>query len=110
MDLDLETFLTALYVIVDDFYQSHIQPQMPARGGPQAEMSDREVLCLGLAAQWRSGVPWKTERGVLRSVHKTPQTFVSHSPQPERLQPTPATPVGGVHPAPRRRGRAAGAG
>ena len=69
-DLDLETFLTALYVIVDDFYQSHIQPQMPARGGPQAEMSDSEVLCLGLAAQWRSGVPWKTERGVLRSVQK----------------------------------------
>jgi hypothetical protein len=70
MDFDLETFLTALYVIVDDFYQSHIQPQMPARGGPQAEMSDSEVLCLGLAAQWRSGVPWKTERGVLRYVHK----------------------------------------
>ena len=22
-----------------------------------ARMSDREVLCLGLAAQWRSGVP-----------------------------------------------------
>ena len=33
-------------------------------------MSDSEVLCLGLAAQWRSGVPWKTERGVLRYVQK----------------------------------------
>ena len=33
MDLDLETFLTALYVIVDDLYQDHIQPKMPARGG-----------------------------------------------------------------------------
>ena len=70
MDLDLETFLTALYVIVDDFYQSHIRPQMPAWGGPSAQMSDSEVLCLGLAAQWRSGVPWKSERGVLRYVHK----------------------------------------
>ena len=70
MDLDLATFLTALYVIVDDLYQSHIQPQMPARGGPQAEMSDREGLCLGRAAQWRSGVPWKTARGVRRSVPK----------------------------------------
>ena len=58
MDLDLETLLTALYVIVDDFYQSHIRPQMPAYGGPAAQMSDSEVLCLGLAAQWRSGVPW----------------------------------------------------
>lgn len=70
MDLDLETFLIALYVIVDDLYQSEIQPQMPLRGGPKAEMSDSEVLCLGLAAQWRSGVPWKTERGVLRYVRK----------------------------------------
>jgi hypothetical protein len=57
MDLDLETFLTALYVIVDDLYQSHIHPMMPASGGPPAEMSDSEVLCLGLASQWRSGVP-----------------------------------------------------
>ena len=29
MELDLETFLVALYVIVDDLYQSHIQPRMP---------------------------------------------------------------------------------
>ena len=70
MDLDLETFLTALYVIVDDLYQSDIVPHMPPRGGPHAEMSDNEVLCLGLAAQWRSGVPWKSERGVLRYVRK----------------------------------------
>jgi hypothetical protein len=66
MELDLETFLTALYVIVDDFCQSHIRPQMPAGGGPPALMSDSEVLCLGLAAQWRSGVPWKSERGIMR--------------------------------------------
>jgi hypothetical protein len=70
MDLDLETFLIALYVTVDDFYQSHIRPQMPATGGPLAHMSDSEVLCLGLAAQWRSGVPWKSEHGVLRYVRK----------------------------------------
>ena len=28
------------------------------------------MLCLGLAAQWRSGVQWKTERGFLRYVRK----------------------------------------
>ena len=66
MELDLETFLVALYVIVDDLYQSHIQPRMPACGGPPAQMSDSEVLCLGLAAQWRSGVPWTSERGIMR--------------------------------------------
>jgi hypothetical protein len=70
MDLDLETFLTALYVIVDDLYQYHIQPQLPACGGPAAQMSDSEVLCLGLAAQWRCGVPWQSERGLIRYVRK----------------------------------------
>jgi hypothetical protein len=43
MDLDLETFLTAFYVIVDDLYQSDISPRMPACGGPAAQMSDSEV-------------------------------------------------------------------
>jgi hypothetical protein len=70
MDIDLETFLTALYVIVNDVYQTHIRPQMPVCGGPSALMSDSEVLCLGLAAQWRSGVPWKSERGIMRYGHK----------------------------------------
>ena len=70
MELDLETFLVALYVIVDDFYQSDIKPCMPAGGGPPAQMSNSEMLCLGLAAQWRSGVPWKSERGIMRYVRK----------------------------------------
>jgi transposase len=66
MELDLETFLTTLYVIVDDVYQQHVQPYMPARQGPAPALSDSEVLCLGLAAQWRNGVPWKTERQFVR--------------------------------------------
>jgi hypothetical protein len=70
MDLDLETFLVALYVIVDDLYQSHIAPRMPAPGGPPVQMSDSEGLCLGLAVQWRSGVPWKSEHGIMRYVRK----------------------------------------
>ena len=68
MDLDLETFLGAVYVIVDALYQSDIAPRMPACGGPPAQRSDSEVLCLGLAGQWRSGVPWKSERGIMRYV------------------------------------------
>jgi hypothetical protein len=67
MDLNLETFLTTLYVRVDDLYGQVVQPQMPSRGGPPARLSDSEVLCLGLAAQWqRGGVPWKSERGFIR--------------------------------------------
>jgi hypothetical protein len=70
MELDLETFLTTLYVIVDDLYQRQIRPQLPAHGGPVPQLSDSEVLCLGLAAQWRRGVPWQSERGCLRWVQK----------------------------------------
>jgi hypothetical protein len=70
MELDLETFLTTLYVMVDDLFQQHVRPQMPACGGPPPHLADSEVLCLGLAAQWRSGVPWKSERGFLRYAHK----------------------------------------
>ena len=62
MELDLETFLTLLYVITDDLYDTVILPRLPKSGGPDPKLSDSEVLCLGLAAQWRSGVAWKTER------------------------------------------------
>ena len=66
MDLDRETFLVAWYVIVDDLSQRHMQPRRPACGGPEAQMSDSAGLCLGLAVQWRSGVPWTSERGIMR--------------------------------------------
>jgi len=66
MDLALATFLSALYVIVDDVYQTHIRPQRPVCGDPSALLSESEVLCLGLAAQWRRGVPWQSERGIVR--------------------------------------------
>jgi hypothetical protein len=66
VELDLETFLTTLYVITDELYVDFVLPARPATGGPKPKLSDPEVLCLGLAAQWRSGVPWKTERGLVR--------------------------------------------
>jgi hypothetical protein len=70
MELDLETFLTTLYVIVDDLYQRQIRPQIPPHGGPVPRLADSEVLCVGLAAQWRRGVPWTSERGCLRWLQK----------------------------------------
>jgi hypothetical protein len=36
MDLELETFLIALYVMGDEVSQSHLRPQMPTRGWPRA--------------------------------------------------------------------------
>ncbi|QLQ05997.1 MAG: hypothetical protein HZY76_07985 [Anaerolineae bacterium] len=75
MSLDLETFLTTLYVITDDLHKDFVRPKMPNSGGPTPHLSDSEVLCLGLAAQWRSGVPWKTERGFVRYAQKHLRRF-----------------------------------
>jgi hypothetical protein len=70
MELDLETFLTTSYVMVDDLYQAHVQPQLPASGGSPPQLADSEVLGLALATQWRCGVPWQSERGCLCCLHK----------------------------------------
>jgi hypothetical protein len=43
MDLDLETFLTTLYVMVDDLFQEHVRPRLPACGRPQA-LGERGAL------------------------------------------------------------------
>ena len=45
--LDVDTFLTALYVIVDDCCQSH-QPKK--RPGPKASPCESEVLTLAIFA------------------------------------------------------------
>jgi hypothetical protein len=47
--VDVDTFLTALYVMVDDFCQSHPQKRSP---GPQASLSDSEVVTLAIFACW----------------------------------------------------------
>ncbi len=48
--LDVDTFLTALYVIVDDFCQSH-RPKR-RRPGPEASLSEDEVITLAIFARW----------------------------------------------------------
>ena len=47
--LDVDTFLTTLYVMVDDF--CHSQPPKK-RPGPQASLSRSEVLTLAVFARW----------------------------------------------------------
>lgn len=68
--MDLETFLTLLYVSVDDWYKSEGHHLMDRHAGPARQMSDSEVLTVALAGQWRVGVPWRSERGVVRYMHK----------------------------------------
>ena len=48
--LDVDTFLTTLYVIVDDFCQSHCPRQR--RPGPEASLSEGEVITLSIFARW----------------------------------------------------------
>src|SRR5215211_7667030 len=47
--LDVDTFLTALYVMVDDF--CHSQPPK-GRPGPQASLSNSDVITLAIFARW----------------------------------------------------------
>lgn len=72
--MDLETFFTTVYVLVDDWYKQAIAPHKPVQCGVKADMSDSEVLTLALAGQWRGSVPWDSERGVVRYV----QTHAKH--------------------------------
>ena len=52
MPMDLDTFLVALYTIVDDWYQQHMAGAKPVRPGPRPVVSDSEVLTLALCGQW----------------------------------------------------------
>src|SRR5438445_5721643 len=49
--IDLDTFITTLYVMVDDFCQSKDEPERP-KPGPQASLSRSEVITLALFGQW----------------------------------------------------------
>src|SRR5690348_9924380 len=49
--MDTDTFLTILYVMIDDFDQTHLPPEAP-RPGPPASLSRSEVLTLALFGQW----------------------------------------------------------
>ena len=52
VELDLDTFLTAGYVTVDELYQGSLADREPTRRGKRAERSDSEVLTLAILAQW----------------------------------------------------------
>jgi hypothetical protein len=54
MEVDLDTFLVAVYCVVDELYRAHAGPAKPARPGHQPELSDSEVLTLQLVAQWQT--------------------------------------------------------
>lgn len=59
--VNADTFLTQLYVMVDDFCQSHLPPEH--RPGPAASLSCSEVITLALLGQWAC---FESERGFFR--------------------------------------------
>jgi hypothetical protein len=63
MGIDLETFLTALYTVVDDLYREGLAAALGRRPGPAPALSDSEVLTLAICAEWG---PWDSERGFWR--------------------------------------------
>src|SRR5690349_641771 len=49
--MDTDTFLTTLYVMIDDFDQMYLAPVLP-RPGPPSSLSRSEVVTLALFGQW----------------------------------------------------------
>jgi hypothetical protein len=74
--MDLDTFLTTLYVLIDDWYKEEILQHKPRhRGGAPEQMSDSEILTLAIAGQWRKGVPWESERSLVRYMQQHGQRW-----------------------------------
>ena len=54
MPIDVDTFLTTLYCIVDDVYRAQFAPCKPVRRGAKPAMTDSEVLTVALLGQWNT--------------------------------------------------------
>lgn len=59
--MDTHTLLLELYVMIDDFCQSRLEPEI--RPGPRPSLSRSEVLALGLFSQWQC---FRSERDFYR--------------------------------------------
>ena len=59
--VDVDTFLTMLYVMADDFCQTSLLPEL--HPGPQAALSRSEVVTLALCGPWQG---FGSERGFYR--------------------------------------------
>ncbi len=78
--IDVDTFLTTLYVMVDDFCQSQAEEDQ-AKPGPQPSLSQSEVITLALFGQWTQ---FESERAFYRY---TEQHLRAAFPQlPDRSQ------------------------
>ena len=68
ISINLETLLTIIYVLVDDWYQVHYQG-VPGKPGVEAELKESEILTLMIAQDY---IPYPGERqyiGYLKANH-----------------------------------------
>lgn len=66
MEMDADTFLVAVYTVVDDLYRTHYAPHKPIRRGRPPQLADSEVLTLMLLCQWRQD---RSQAAFVRWVH-----------------------------------------
>lgn len=52
MEMPVDAFLTAVYTIVDDWYQAHAPTLLAGKVGKKPAFADSEVLTLSLAQHW----------------------------------------------------------
>jgi hypothetical protein len=76
--MDLDTVLTTLYVLVDDWYKAEGAGLVTRHKGGKQLMSDSEVLTLAIIGQWEVGVPWRSERGLVRFLHAHGRAWFPH--------------------------------
>src|SRR5260221_13940560 len=96
MELDVDTFLVTVYVLVADLYRERFAPRKPRRPGRPPELSDEEVLTLVLLGQW---LPQRSERAFLRYVAAHWRAPFPPRPPPSALHPPPPA-LGGAGGAP----------
>src|SRR5262245_13077853 len=78
--VDVDTFLTTLYVIVDDFGKLSLPPE--PHPGPQAALSRSEVLTLALFGQWQG---FGSKRGFYRYAQRHLQAAFPQLPTREQF-------------------------
>src|SRR5262249_57220904 len=77
--VDVDTFLTTLYVMVDDFCKLSLPPE--PHPGPQAALSRSEVVTLALCGQWQG---FGSERGFSRYAQRHLRAALPHLPSREQ--------------------------
>jgi hypothetical protein len=78
--VDVDTFLTTLYVMVDDFCQLSLPSDL--HPGPQAALSRSEVVTLALFGQWQG---FGSERGFYRYAQRHLRTAFPSLPTREQF-------------------------